>query len=230
MRAVECGVSLFFCVVISSCSIAAPSRLEIPPTAWTATGTPLSSLAVRHGADKRPIHEHGVRKVLSTSWLDNASSGAPTSVHVVNAVSEALRVSGIATSVGEAKGGAAYTLEITFHHLAGSWSTGIESLALLLPALKIEVVCELGFTLRDRHGRIFLDERREANLAVHATPLGQPSAAAAELLGAAVHQCLEGVLPRLIPAVDAWWITRGLAPRREAAINPLPVPRSSTDR
>ena len=230
MRPVRNAAILAFLLFAAACSSSSGVRFEVPATAWVSQQEPLVSLAVFQGADKRPLNERGQRKVLSTSWLEDAALQEPTAVRALAVLRADLARSGVTAQVLADSLEAAYSLEVTLHHLAASWSTGVESLALFLPALRTEAFCELGFTLRDRHGRIFFEETRRAALVRHVAPLEQPSAGAAVLLGKAVRQCLDEALPRLIPAVDSWWRARGLAPRREAALSPLPVPRSSTDR
>ncbi len=222
-------LSLVFIALFWSCA-SVPQRLPVAATEIRVPGEPLALVHVRISADMRPIAEHGTFKALGRHQLQHRQFDVPTLVEVASAVALDLVRAGVALETTLSAVDAPYLLELDILHLGTEISGGLESLLFVAPTCSLVATCELRWRFLDRHGRCFLDSTTLARLDGHAAPLGGLEGEAAWLLGRALRASCDEGLPRILPAVDAWWRAEGLPPRREPLVNPLPVPRSSTDR
>lgn len=221
---------LLLCVAlgcIGGCSNAPTAELSIPPASRMESLVPLDSACAVLIADRRPVHERGADKALATSWLSESSMAQPIAVSLTLALERDLLSTGIARSLAPPDQ-AAYRLEFSLLHASASWNTGLDSVVIVAP--EVESTCEILFALVDRNGRRFLTHTARARRSGRALPWVSAADLGQRLMGVALRDCTDQVLPLLLPAIDQWWRARGVAPRREPAVNPLPVPRSSTDR
>lgn len=220
---------LAFGALLLACG-STPERLPVVSTELRIVGEPLVQVHVRIASDMRPMDEHGTFKALGQHQLQHRRFAVPTLVEVADTVARDLVRSGVALEASLIVLDAPYLLELDILHLGTEISGGLESLFVLAPTCSLKATCELRWRLLDRHGRCFLNTTTTAMLGGSASPLGGLETEAARLLGRALRSACDEGLPRLLPAIDAWWQAEGFPPRREPLVNPLPVPRSSTDR
>ena len=124
-----------------------------------------------------------------------------------------------------------YVLALTIEHLGASYNDGVETLVPVLPTCAIDAFCDIRVVLRDRAGRVYLNQRFDARKrSVTAALAGIRSTAAANL-GAAIRVVADQVLPAVHAAVPAFWKRLGRRPPGGGPrVSPPRGPRSSTAR
>jgi hypothetical protein len=204
--------------------------LDVPASELRVAGAPLPLVLVRIDSDTRPIIEHGAYKAFGQEHLKNNAFAIPTLVVAASTLASDLVRTGVAEVASLRADDPPYTLDLEVVHLGADVSMGLASFLVVAPTSRVTATCELRWRLADRNGRVFVSTTTRSMLESAASPLGDTEGRAAELLGKALRQALDGGLPLLLPAVDDYWRRQRMRPRREPVANPLPVPRSSTDR
>jgi hypothetical protein len=222
---------LFLVLLVSLPSCAGSSiSLDVPASELHVAGMPLSLVLVRIDSDTRPIVEHGAYKAFGQEHLKHNAFSIPTLVVAASTLASDLVRTGVAEVASLRADDPPYTLDLDVVHLGADVSMGFASFLVVAPTSHVTATCELRWRLADRNGRVFLNTATRSTLESAASPLGDTEGRAAELLGKALRQALDGGLPLLLPAVDDYWRRQHMTPRREPVANPLPMPRSSTDR
>ena len=198
----------------------------------------LPAMLVRLKADARPPVERGTRKFLGTSYVGGNTFREPSDVSVLRILARDLVAAGISEQAGFQDAAQPLVLDVVIKHLGSSFVEGPQNLTMFLPTSPIHAHCELLLELRDRHGRLFLDEVFSAEVSRGGSLLTGLESDAADALAQAIRETLDKALPRVRSSVDAFWAriaarlvsaTRGMA-ARAAAINPLRGRRSNTGR
>lgn len=175
------------------------------PSRFRAGAEPIGSVLVRLKADMRPREERGVRQFVGTSYLGGNDLVEPTDVSLLRILARDIKRTGVAADASFQDDEQPYILDASILHLGASYSEGVESFTMVLPTSSIQAKCAVRLELRDRAGRVFLDEvfeREERRGGARLTGLERDAARA---LSAAIRGTVDDALPKLAAAVGAYW-------------------------
>lgn len=200
-------------LLCSACASDPHDLVELtPPTSFRAEGKALGPFQVKLDTDRRPPVEHGTRKFPGRSYLGYNDLIEPTAVSLLRIFARDLRASGVASTAGLAPRDDGYILEVQVDHLGASYNDGLETLVPVLPTSAIAAHVAVRLRLRDRVGRLYLDEAYAAERNTVAALLTGIQSTAAETLAETLRAVCDQALPDIHAAVPAFWKRLGRSP------------------
>jgi hypothetical protein len=162
-------------------------------------------MLVRLLSDSRPPEERGTRKFLGTSYVGGNTLIEPTDVSLIRILARDLVASGVSTGASWTDAGEPYTLDVAIKHLGAAFSEGPQTLTVVLPVSPVHARCAFGLRLRDRDGRLFLDEVFSSEVRRSGALLTGLEREAVKALSEAIRAAVDQALPRLRQSIDAYW-------------------------
>lgn len=175
-------------------------------TSLRIAGEPLGRIEVRLGSDRRPPHEHGIRRPPGRSSLGGNSLFEPADVAFLRVLARDLQDAGVASEAGLQVREPDYVVVLHLEHLAASYNEGVETLVVpVLPTSVIHARCEAQITLRDPVGRRFFDRVFAADQNATGALIDGLESAAAEALADALRSWIDQAIPALYDSVGEFW-------------------------
>lgn len=212
--------ALAFLVAAGAACRSAPIDLVndcCPPTEVRVAGTPLGACHVRLRQDQRPIDEHGEETVQGESLLADQRLRAPIAEAILGVIARDSRLAGLFTKTSLYAAAQPFHIDVTILHARAGHTSGLQTVVPVLPFSAIDAWVALRIAFADNDGRVFVEREFERRLNRAAAPLEGLEGTSADLLGTALRQLVDELLPEIKTSYDAYWQRFGVTDSRPAA-------------